>query len=132
MREMPPPPKSHEPRFNQDHYDHLVHCAKAKDFSDWNKWRIDTMFEEVLLEGADLENPFDLGNPRILMVIDGETQDLAWSYEMPLTLSSVAGGISGLMLGPDVNQDGKLDITGYIQLPGDWEQIIEWETSCVA
>ena len=43
-----------ERKFSQEQYNMLMHCSIKRDISDWNKWRVEHINEEILLEGADL------------------------------------------------------------------------------
>ncbi|MEE9249308.1 MAG: PQQ-binding-like beta-propeller repeat protein [Dehalococcoidia bacterium] len=56
---------------------------------------------------------------RVLYVIDGATKEMAWSYVMPYEEFAATGGIAGIQVAPDLNQDGKQDIIGFIQPPGE-------------
>ncbi|MFH1560865.1 MAG: PQQ-binding-like beta-propeller repeat protein, partial [Chloroflexota bacterium] len=64
---------------------------------------------------------------RVLYVIDGATREVAWSYVMPYEEFAATGGIGGIQVAPDLNQDGKQDIIGYIQPPGERPQPGEGE-----
>jgi len=70
---------------------------------------------------ADLENPFDEGQSRILFVLDGKTREIAWSYEMPFEEFTITGGLYEVKLTPDLNGDEKKDVVAYVQYPGEWE-----------
>ncbi len=50
---------------------------------------------------------------RILYVIDGATYQEVWRYEVPYEEFIASGGISGIKIVPDLNQDGAQDIIGY-------------------
>jgi hypothetical protein len=54
---------------------------------------------------------------RVLYVVDGQSKQIAWTYTMPYEEFTTTGGIGGVMVAPDLNQDGKQDIVGYIQKP---------------
>ncbi|MFH1560538.1 MAG: PQQ-binding-like beta-propeller repeat protein [Chloroflexota bacterium] len=56
---------------------------------------------------------------RVLYVLDGATEERAWSYVMPYEEFATTGGIGGIQVAPDLNQDGKQDIIGFIQPPGE-------------
>ncbi|UCD04142.1 MAG: VCBS repeat-containing protein [Candidatus Woesearchaeota archaeon] len=71
---------------------------------------------------ADPESPFDEGQARNILVIDGSTREVKWSYELPFDAFSKTGGLFEVKIGPDVNGDGKSDIISYLQYPGDWNQ----------
>jgi hypothetical protein len=72
-------------------------------------------------DGADAENPFDEGKSRIMFVIDGATDDIAWTYELSSDEFMDTGGISEVRVSPDINGDGKADIIGYRQHYSDWD-----------
>ena len=59
---------------------------------------------------------------RVLYVVDGATGEMAWSYVMPYGEFAATGGIGGIRITPDLNQDGKQDVMGYIQQPGERPQ----------
>lgn len=73
-------------------------------------------------ENADIENPFDEGQSRVIFVIDGSTKNIAWSYELPFKVFSDTGGLYEVKITPDLNKDGKSDIIAYLQYPGDWNK----------
>ncbi len=52
---------------------------------------------------------------RVLYVVDGGTRSKAWSYEMPYEDLDDVEGITNILIGPDLNGDGKQDIVGYVQ-----------------
>lgn len=79
--------------------------------------------EDILIrskEGAARDNPLDRGKTRSLIAMDGGTREIAWTFELPLPEFLSTGGLSDVKLGPDINGDGKRDIFGYLQHPGDW------------
>lgn len=79
--------------------------------------------EDILVksrDGADIENPFDEGKTRVMFVIDGNTQEVAWSYEVPFETFLETGGLSEVRIAPDVNKDGKADVVAYLQHPKEW------------
>lgn len=73
-------------------------------------------------EGSDSENTFNKGNIRTMFVIDGETKDIVWSYEVPYDLFSQSGGLQGTLIYPDIDGDGKSDIVSFTQFMGDWNR----------
>lgn len=54
---------------------------------------------------------------RVLFVVDGQSKQIAWSYSMPYEEFASTGGIGGVAVAPDLNEDGKQDIVGYLQSP---------------
>ena len=52
---------------------------------------------------------------RVLCVFDGATGEKAWSYQMPYDEFVATGGIGGVTVTPDINDDGKQDLVGYTQ-----------------
>lgn len=79
--------------------------------------------EDILVksrDGADTENPFDEGKTRVMFVIDGNTKEVAWSYEVPFKTFLETGGLSEVRIAPDVNKDGKADVAAYLQYPKEW------------
>lgn len=57
----------------------------------------------------------ELPSARVLQVVDGATGEEAWTYQMPYEEFVVTGGISGIIVPPDLNGDGKQDIAGFTQ-----------------
>ncbi|MFQ5861173.1 MAG: hypothetical protein ACE5IG_06460, partial [Dehalococcoidia bacterium] len=56
---------------------------------------------------------------RVLYVIDGATKKMAWSYVMPYEEFAATGGIGGIQVAPDLNQDGNPDMVGHLPPPGE-------------
>jgi outer membrane protein assembly factor BamB len=54
---------------------------------------------------------------RVLYLIDGDTMEKVWTYEVPHEEFMTTGGISSVRVTPDINGDGKQDIAGFIQIP---------------
>ena len=54
---------------------------------------------------------------RVLYLIDGETMEKVWTYEVSYQEYVTTGGISSIQVTPDLNGDGKQDIAGFIQIP---------------
>ncbi len=50
---------------------------------------------------------------RVVYVIDGSDNEIAWTYSMPHAEFAETGGLRGVMTTPDLNGDGKRDIAGY-------------------
>jgi outer membrane protein assembly factor BamB len=73
-------------------------------------------------ERVDENNLFGEGQTRIIYVIDGATQKLAWSYQMPFEVFTKSGGLYEAKVVPDLNKDKKSDIIAYQQEAGDWNQ----------
>ncbi|MEE8443128.1 MAG: PQQ-binding-like beta-propeller repeat protein, partial [Dehalococcoidia bacterium] len=59
---------------------------------------------------------------RVLYVVDGNTMEKVWAYEMPYEEFADTGGIGGIQVTPDLDGDGKQDIIGYIQESANWDQ----------
>ncbi|MFC1935734.1 PQQ-binding-like beta-propeller repeat protein [Chloroflexota bacterium] len=59
---------------------------------------------------------------RVLYIVDGNTMEKVWAYEMPYEEFAATGGIGGIQVTPDLDRDGKQDIIGYIQEPENWDQ----------
>ena len=68
---------------------------------------------------------------RVLYVIDGSTREKAWSYEMPHEEFVATGGISSIVITPDISGDGKQDIAGFIQPPQVGGEMVTGEHSRV-
>jgi outer membrane protein assembly factor BamB len=52
---------------------------------------------------------------RVLYVVDGATQESPWSYEIPYEDLGEIAGIANILVTPDLDDDGKQDIVGYVQ-----------------
>ncbi|MAF53219.1 MAG: hypothetical protein CL694_09440 [Chloroflexi bacterium] len=50
---------------------------------------------------------------RVVYVVDGSDNEIAWTYAMPHAEFAETGGLRGVMPTPDLNGDGKRDIVGY-------------------
>lgn len=72
-------------------------------------------------DGVTLVTPGNTYSPdvpepeiRLLKVMDGATGEIAWSYEVPLTVLKSSGGLKGIEVTADlVGNDGVQDIIGY-------------------
>ncbi|MBN2330625.1 MAG: PQQ-binding-like beta-propeller repeat protein [Candidatus Aenigmarchaeota archaeon] len=76
----------------------------------------------VRSRSGDNENPFTMGQSRIVFVIDGSTREVAWSYTMPHDAFSETGGLYAVQVAPDITRDGKSEVIAYVQYPGDWDK----------
>jgi len=70
-------------------------------------------------DNFDSSNFLDEGGSRMLLVIDGSTKNITWSFELPYETFMETGGLKEVQIVPDLNKDGKSDIIAYIQKPGD-------------
>jgi len=80
--------------------------------------------EEDLLvystEGLNEEDFLEESSSRVIFVVDGETEKVAWKYEMPYEEYLLTGGLRGIKVTHDLNGDGKMDIIAYKQCFADW------------
>ncbi len=67
------------------------------------------------MEGAQEDDFLDEGTSRTIIVIDGETREVAWTYELSYDEFLLTGGLQGVQLIPDVNNDGRMDIAAFKQ-----------------
>lgn len=52
---------------------------------------------------------------RVLYVVDGATGERPWLYEVPYDDLAEIAGIANILVAPDLDNDGKQDIVGYVQ-----------------
>ena len=74
----------------------------------------------IKVEGLDENTIFEIGNSRVIYVIDGETKDITWSYEMSYEDFLNTTGLQGVQTFDDVNSDGKNEIVAFKQRTSDW------------
>jgi outer membrane protein assembly factor BamB len=72
------------------------------------------------VEGLSGDDLLEEGTSRSIFVIDGETREVSWSYEMPHDEFVLTGGLRDVTVIPDVNGDGRMDIAAYKQRPAEW------------
>jgi len=60
--------------------------------------------------GTQVQEP----EARLLMMMDGATREIAWSYQVPFSELKSIGGLKGIQVTPDlVGNDGIKDVVGY-------------------
>jgi outer membrane protein assembly factor BamB len=70
----------------------------------------------LVLSQEGLQDDFlDEGTTRTIFVINGETREMAWSYEMPFDEFVETGGLQQVRVVADLNMDGKQDVAAYKQ-----------------
>ena len=73
---------------------------------------------DLLIYSKSRQQQGQLYGTRTLYVIDGATEESAWSpYEMDYEDFVLTGGITDIQATTDINGDGYTDILGYIQSP---------------
>ncbi len=61
-------------RFNKEQYDMILRCSGKKNMKEWNEWRENNKYEDVLLEGADFTGAYlKSANLGVLQMINSET-----------------------------------------------------------
>lgn len=71
-------------------------------------------------EGMDEDDFLSVSSSRTIYVTDGETKEIAWSYEMPYNEFIQSGGLLAVKAVDDLNGDGKKDIVAYKQRYAEW------------
>jgi len=78
---------------------------------------------DLLVKSSEERNQdsyLEVTNSRTILVIDGETKEIAWSYEMEYDEYLESDGLYNVHAIDDINSDGKNDIIGFKQFSADW------------